>query len=319
MNKRNQPAAKHPIQIAAAYTGLSTDRIRAWEKRYHAVTPARDNNGHRLYSRDDIKRLNLLKQATSVGRRISEVVKLSTPDLIKMIDQDSIAIAKAATAEHTRPSTDAVMEYFDLCIDAIVSLDAKQLFSSIHEAAKNLGHIFLLEDMLLPLMNHVHEECRRGEMKNTQASFLREVLHSMLLQLCASPKKTHLPQHKVVVCSLESDIKLFALRSAVVVAIIGWQPVYIGTEVPVSEVHNAVKASDARAVIVGFSDISNSFQTPNKLRLLTDLLKNEASLFANVPLYYSYAYEITELGIIQTNNLSDLSKHLTKLQTEQTS
>jgi len=41
---------RHPIQVAALLAGLSTELLRAWEKRYQAVAPARTGAGQRVYS-----------------------------------------------------------------------------------------------------------------------------------------------------------------------------------------------------------------------------------------------------------------------------
>jgi DNA-binding transcriptional MerR regulator len=66
----------HPIQVVAHRTGLSADVIRAWEKRYTVVAPARSENGRRLYSGADIERLQLLAQATASGRTIGQLAAL---------------------------------------------------------------------------------------------------------------------------------------------------------------------------------------------------------------------------------------------------
>ena len=63
----------HPIRVAAGRTGLTPFIIRAWEKRYNAVTPDRTAKNRRLYSDQDIERLALLNEATHLGWRIGEV------------------------------------------------------------------------------------------------------------------------------------------------------------------------------------------------------------------------------------------------------
>jgi transcriptional regulator with GAF, ATPase, and Fis domain len=52
-----------------------------WERRYEAVIPQRSERGIRLYSEDDIARLELLAQAVAGGERISDMVKLSNERL----------------------------------------------------------------------------------------------------------------------------------------------------------------------------------------------------------------------------------------------
>ena len=56
------PAA-FSISAAAKMTGLSPDLLRAWERRHGLIEPLRAANGRRLYSRDDVEHLRLLKSA----------------------------------------------------------------------------------------------------------------------------------------------------------------------------------------------------------------------------------------------------------------
>src|SRR3954454_19214139 len=48
-------------------TGLSTDVIRAWERRYDLLRPSRTDGGFRLYSADDISRLRLMQHYLAGG------------------------------------------------------------------------------------------------------------------------------------------------------------------------------------------------------------------------------------------------------------
>lgn len=58
--RAGETANHHPIQVVTRSTGLSSDRIRAWEKRYRVVRPARSGANRRLYSDADVQRLSLL-------------------------------------------------------------------------------------------------------------------------------------------------------------------------------------------------------------------------------------------------------------------
>lgn len=64
------------IGEVATLTGVSIDSIRAWEKRYKAVVPARDEKNVRIYSGDDIRRLKLMQQLVDRGARISDIAQL---------------------------------------------------------------------------------------------------------------------------------------------------------------------------------------------------------------------------------------------------
>ncbi len=71
----------YPIGAVAALTGLTTNTIRAWEKRYQAVTPARSPAGGRRYSDADVERLQLLRRLTQAGCSIGAVATLPTDEL----------------------------------------------------------------------------------------------------------------------------------------------------------------------------------------------------------------------------------------------
>ena len=57
----------HPIKVAVRRTGLSAHVIRVWEKRYGAVVPARTAANRRLYSDEEIVRLQWLRQAVQTA------------------------------------------------------------------------------------------------------------------------------------------------------------------------------------------------------------------------------------------------------------
>lgn len=57
-------------------SGLSADVIRAWERRYGALSPLRDSNNHRRYTDGDLRRLLALRDAVASGHAISQVAAL---------------------------------------------------------------------------------------------------------------------------------------------------------------------------------------------------------------------------------------------------
>lgn len=90
MTPRGGPATRHrrdaalslyPIGAVAALTGLSTNTIRAWERRYDAVIPERSAAGGRRYSDEDVERLQLLRRLTQDGCSIGTVASLGTEEL----------------------------------------------------------------------------------------------------------------------------------------------------------------------------------------------------------------------------------------------
>ena len=77
-------AILYRISAAAKLTGLSVDTLRAWERRYQAVVPARGDQ-QRGYSDSDVERLILLRAAVEQGHAISSVAGLQESELRELV------------------------------------------------------------------------------------------------------------------------------------------------------------------------------------------------------------------------------------------
>ncbi|MCX6124593.1 MAG: MerR family transcriptional regulator [Proteobacteria bacterium] len=75
------------IKATAQMTSLNAHSIRAWERRYSALTPSRHENGRRLYSQEDVSRLKLLAGLVSRGHSISSIAALSSEILSTMTEE----------------------------------------------------------------------------------------------------------------------------------------------------------------------------------------------------------------------------------------
>src|SRR5512143_1365530 len=68
-----------------AETGLSSDVIRVWERRYGFPVPVRLPSGHRRYREQDLRRLRLIAEAVAEGHRPSKVVGAEEAELKRLI------------------------------------------------------------------------------------------------------------------------------------------------------------------------------------------------------------------------------------------
>ncbi len=64
--------ASYPIREVSQKTGVNPVTLRAWQRRYGLIKPARSDSGHRLYTEQDIQIirqiLNWLKKGVSIGQ-----------------------------------------------------------------------------------------------------------------------------------------------------------------------------------------------------------------------------------------------------------
>ena len=80
MSKARTTSATYPIRAVSKMTGIGIDTLRAWERRYGAVKPLRDDRG-RMYTEADVARLRLLSGAVEQGHSIGRLAGLSNDQL----------------------------------------------------------------------------------------------------------------------------------------------------------------------------------------------------------------------------------------------
>jgi DNA-binding transcriptional MerR regulator len=132
------------IQAASMMSGVSVHQIRAWEKRYNALTPKRLGNNFRSYSQEDITRLKLLGNLTRHGIAISKIAGYETDELLKQYE--SLQNDKSFQSE-SEPSTE-IKDKLDLLLNFI---NVKRFDLVTHEVMK-LKTIASVTGILIPLM-----------------------------------------------------------------------------------------------------------------------------------------------------------------------
>ena len=235
----------HPIAVVASRTGLSQDVLRVWERRYGAVAPTRSAGNQRLYSDEDITRFRLLASATSHGRSIRNVAKLSTAVLERLVADD------ASESESDRG--DSVEQVGDtLVLQAAlaftVALDAAGLDHTLRHSIARAGLPTFLEVDAPALMRRVGDDWAAGRMSIAQEHLASTVVLTVLFDaIRALPTASSAPRLLVATLSQERH-GVGAALAAGVAALEGWMVIQLGVDVPAVDVATAAAATGARAV-----------------------------------------------------------------------
>ena len=102
--KKKHPAA-FKIGAVSRITNIPVDTLRIWERRYRVVVPIRSNNSDRLYQRDDINRLTLLKMLVDRGHAIGSIAGLTNEDLIERLDIHNEKNLQISANKHNKNQT----------------------------------------------------------------------------------------------------------------------------------------------------------------------------------------------------------------------
>ncbi len=301
----------HPIQVAARRSGLSAERIRAWERRYRAVTPARAGNQRRLYRDEEIERLRLLARAIQAGRRIGDIARLPSTEIQAMVEGDERDIGPPPVLISSRPRTDAVMEYFDRCLEAVDAMDPERLAKALNDAEENLAELFAQEDLIAPLIQHMREECRGGTLRAAQKRMAENVIRGHLLSYATRLGASS--TFRVVVAGRQPGMDdLPLLRLAVAVRAYGWQPIFLGAGLPSDEIAYAAKRGQALCTAIAAHPVDDAL-LPNELRKLRGALPESHPLFLHGPNLSLFKAVLDETQIIPIRTFGELRLALNRM------
>jgi DNA-binding transcriptional MerR regulator/methylmalonyl-CoA mutase cobalamin-binding subunit len=232
----------YPIRAVAQLTGISVDTLRAWERRYQVVTPARDQRG-RVYSEADVERLTLLHRVVERGHPIGRVAALGTDELR--------ALAGRNAAPPVEP--DASPLSIDGLLAALERFDLDHLRRELTRLAMVLPPRQLALEVALPLMRAVGQGWHDGRLSVGQEHLITAEVRSLVGAL-ARLREPPPGAPRLIVATVEGEAhELGALVAAMVAAGAGAAPFYFGPGLPIRELVAASRRLHPHAVVLSMA------------------------------------------------------------------
>lgn len=230
-------------------TGLSTDVVRVWERRYGFPIPLRLPSGHRRYRREDLHRLRLMAEAIAQGHRPALVVRSEEAALRRLIV----------------PTDNPRVERLFAAVQAMDTVRMRQL---LEESLGQLGWKAFLQEIVVLLLERVGMAWAEGSIGVHHEHLLTEVLEDLLRKLRL--ECLILPGRGcVLLCTLPGERhRLGLLMAALAYAAQGTRTELLGVDLPVASIAQAARTLKADRVAVGLS-IQSAGETTR--RLLMDL------------------------------------------------
>jgi DNA-binding transcriptional MerR regulator/methylmalonyl-CoA mutase cobalamin-binding subunit len=301
---------EHPIGVASERTGISPHVLRVWERRYRAIEPTRTDGGRRLYSDADIERLRLMALATAAGRGISQVAKLPTKELARLVRDDEEARRQLGTTRRARTSGTTAADDVAAARARARALDAVGLERALRRSAALVGAGAFIDTVATPLLKEISDERNAGELAPGEEQLvlvaLRRVIEGIVPVLIVSGDAPNL----LVATPVGDRHEIEAVMATAGAAIEGWRVTYLGPGVPVSEIAVAAASTSARAVSVTVPRAGNNDLLLQELRALRVRLAARVPLLAGGAGALEIAAELRGAGVHVIENLTDLRQAL---------
>ncbi|HSK09767.1 MAG TPA: MerR family transcriptional regulator [Vicinamibacterales bacterium] len=248
---------RYPIAAVARLTGLTLDTIRAWERRYDAVTPERGVRG-RLYTDAQVGRLRLLAALVRQGHAISQVANLPDARLEELLrrtlngqEKPGRAAAAGAAAQATR--TAAGLGPITRVVAAIERFDFDEADREVGRLASLYPARELVHEVALPLMRIVGERWHAGKLSAAQEHMVSSILHAVMAGIVRlHPASDAAP--RLLFATPQGELHEFGILAAAMLAASSrFGIVYLGANLPAAEIGAAAARAGATVAVIGTS------------------------------------------------------------------
>lgn len=308
-------SAQYLISTVSKRSGVKSDLVRAWERRYQAVTPTRTEGGHRVYTDLDIARLKLLNQATNTGHSISQIAQLSLDELQTLLKKEADPevqtlvkpIALGSNRHHIAE------DYVEKCYASVLAFDAHTLESHFENAIVELGTEMFIEKLLNPLLTLIGERWRTGELRPVHEHMASAIVRSLTYILRNNnPCSPNAPK-MIVTTPINQLHELGALLAGIIAELKGWKVTYLGANLPAEEIAAAVRFTNASAVTISISFKSDDLLISKELRRLRKLVGNDVALIVGGREAGHYEAILNQIGVLKIKNYDHFKEILEEL------
>jgi len=214
------------IKMISKLLDLPAVTIRQWENRYGVIEPVRDENGHRIYSDQDVKDLRwLLEQTKHNGLSIKHAAKL-------LEEQRSAGEQKQDELPITATDHQSHSQLKERLYAALLSVNSAEANRYIDLGFSMVEFDVMLHEILVPTLVRIGDEWESGLISVAQEHFATELIKHRLFQFMRLFDHNRLYPTMLAACPAEERHEVGLIIFTLFLRRKGVDIVYLGTDVP---------------------------------------------------------------------------------------
>ena len=218
-------------------TGVAPELLRAWERRYGLLHPARSDGGFRLYSDADERRVELMRQYLREGLAAAEAARLA------LEGADDRALRQA---DDGRPELEAGAARLRAALDAF---DENAAQETLDDLFAGFTVETVLRVVLLPYLAELGDRWSTGEATVAQEHFASNLIRGRLLGIGRGWDGGDGPR-AVLACAPGELHDLGLIAFGLTLNRRGWRITYLGPDTPADSLVDAVGRLKPDLVVV---------------------------------------------------------------------
>lgn len=171
-------------------------------------------------------------------------------------------------------------ESIDTALGFARSLDARALDEWLRRAAARLGIPVFIESVAVPFLRRVGDEWYARRISPAEEHVASSTVHDIIVEtMRACARENSAPKLVVSTLTHERHVIGAALVGAAA-AMEGWGVVYLGADVPATDIARAARICDARLVAISSVYVDDRERVLGEIGLLRTLLPSDVRLIA---------------------------------------
>ena len=191
-------------------------------------------------------------------------------------------------------------------------LDGRALVERLRREAARMGVTSFLESVAAPLLRRVGDEWHAGRLSPAQEHLVSATLHDIIAGMMrAFTSREADPGGRLLVATPAGD--RHAIGAALVgaaAAVEGWSVLYLGADLPASEIAEAARRSEASVVALSVVYVDDRERVLGELRRLRALLPGSVALIAGGSGAAAMAAELVAIGVRVESSIAGMLAEL---------
>jgi DNA-binding transcriptional MerR regulator len=259
--------------------GVSTELLRAWERRYQLLQPARSPKGYRLYTTRDEVRVRAMQDELARGLSAAEAARVArraapADDAYPTLPADP----GPATPGGLRPVPDhelapdesdtAMRHYHALqrALDAYDESEAQHVFDTM---LRELSLTTVLRDIVMPYLAELGTRWEVGTVDVAQEHFASNLIRGRLAGLALGWGQGVGPR-AVIACPRDELHDLPLMVFGIALNRCGWRVTFLDHNTPVTDLDNAVRHLEPQVVVLSATTSEPFLAAVDGLRSLAE-------------------------------------------------
>lgn len=260
-------------------TGIASETLRTWERRYGFPCAERTDGGHRVYAPEMIDHLRLVQRALEQGHRTGTIMRMPLPELARIVELQQEDPTQPLLPDPNTPSqtdlTDAPAgapapaQIFERWFSAITAFDAQALEHSFRQLWYTQGALPFVKHYAGPFTTLLGEAWASGELSVHHEHFASERLRDFLTGHWR-PLSDRASGPTILCTTLPGEHHTLGLHmAAVILAICGCKLIFLGENSPLADIlHAAATLPELEALVISCSSATRQARALEQIKAL---------------------------------------------------